>query len=93
MDLHLEQNRHLGYRYMSADRRLCLFHTLVFYLNGTDALLDRRECIDSPKSWTVDSLLNFFLYDILPWIELAVPELLSALLSRAGAIKDIHEYK
>ena len=85
-------NNQFGYHYVSADRRLCLFHALVFLFNDTDALLDRRQSVQAPKPWTVDTLLNFFFFDVLPWVEIAAPNLLAHLLSRVG-LQSIEKYR
>ena len=92
LDLGSHNNHQFGYHYVSADRRLCLFHALVFLFNDTDALLDRRQSVEAPKPWTVDTLLNFFFFDVLPWVEIAAPNLLAHLLSRVG-LQSIEKYR
>ena len=92
LDLGSHNNHQFGYHYVSADRRLCLFHALVFLFNDTDALLDRRQSVQAPKPWTVDTLLNFFFFDVLPWVEIAAPNLLAHLLSRVG-LQSIEKYR
>ena len=93
IDVQEQKHESLGYHYMSAERRWCLFHTIVFLLNGREHLVPPNTSGATPsRPWTVDTLMNFFFYDVLPWVELAAPHLLAALLGRGGH-ESIDEYQ